>query len=1108
MALDANDLVLAGEIKNVPPEALEHEKGDHVLVWAKKEACKEGLVPAIVRSFNKSGGEAFTVCTEDGCTLTYQNAADAPDGHFCLALPHGTCGNARSNRLWLQLYAIGPGSQTGLRGGWRGLLVGAGARAIGGLVAHIMELMPDADDSSIEARGSNGESYWLFAQAAEEAELRRRVGDAAKKCLRSYSALQKGLEAFQSIGLHAEQDCCVLTGPCARALVRPLRELLPGCAVHDQSETRLSGVRREKVFVGTEAAAARTAVKTAMSRLGLPQRLLSEDGNATVPLEWRCSAEGPDARTPGLVPAGWSCPANTLAVTGPLPEAVCLVNYARMQGEAPVAVHAEALLPARMGSSTSGSPAHAAANTWALGGLHGDQAGGSYFGPWDIQEARSQQEKDDQDEILPQWSTRNLKRILEGKRSWMSPGRYDASVSLENAPGCIEWEDFKEAGGTSILCELGWCSLENPREWIRQRAALKVRLTIWPMAGAAFPQAKFREAPVVRLSRKHLYELEQNAHLQERLAEVFITGRRHEGLENWNGQKIRRKQPEPLPFCASAHPEPLEIARKILRGPRPAVKDIEDIERWAALISGGERPCSLCGTCTALMSEALPHLWRLETQPGRLVCTFPSSWRPRAPVYLPQTAVGCALPAPHAFKALPMPGQALLPLEEGSHAEEAAAKLAPWNIPPRSRDFVLALLARTPPAAMEGCRHLLTTLAHMERQAAIRNLEVLQEALPRVRDDVAAKILGHVFLGVTRGRQQGCALARTLTDLSAKSPKGREPWSLGGLLRLAALPCAPVEHKALTTFLSLFAQPRSQRAHEEAERQVREWLGPTNGEHPLLGLAAEMLKPSARRHLVDALEGCCSVPRCDLRCACRLMLAPFRPAASSEATLWSAAAITRWTSLTLGREQDPWTHEESIERLKIVGDSGLLVRRVLERLEARAVGAAEWDRRLEALLAQPAGVVPGVPVLPLVPSVPLAQREAEQYEAPRPGEARWYDSHEQPEHQALLLEHTLRELMSLLFHLSLTAERDQGVLVIEESSVERVLRGDPEYISLEKRRAPHGKMHVSPDALARQLAAVGQGTEQGFFRSILFEGSASEDECTGRCLPRKYLWTH
>ena len=98
--------------------------------------------------------------------------------------------------------------------------------------------------------------------------------------------------------------------------------------------------------------------------------------------------------------------------------------------------------------------------------------------------------------------------------------------------------------------------------------------------------------------------------------------------------------------------------------------------------------------------------------------------------------------------------------------------------------------------------------------------------------------------------------------------------------------------------------------------------------------------------------------------------------------------------------------------------------------------------------------------------------------------------------------------MSLLFHLSLTAERDQGVLVIEESSVERVLRGDPEYISLEKRRAPHGKMHVSPDALARQLAAVGQGTEQGFFRSILFEGSASEDECTGRCLPRKYLWTH
>jgi hypothetical protein len=355
-----------------------------------------------------------------------------------------------------------------------------------------------------------------------------------------------------------------------------------------------------------------------------------------------------------------------------------------------------------------------------------------------------------------------------------------------------------------------------------------------------------------------------------------------------------------------------------------------------------------------------------------------------------------------------------------------------------------------------------------------------------------------VFLGVTRGGAQGCALARALTDLS-KSPRDCEAWSLGELLRLAALPCGS-EHKALTALVTLFAQRRAQhRARQEAEQNVRRWLGSANGELPLLGLAAGMLKPSARQHFVESLQGCCGVPRCDLRCACRLLLAAFRPAALSEA--WSAAAITRWASLTLGRERDPWAHEESIERLKIVSDAGLPARRVLERLEARAVSAKEWDARLELLLARPAA-----PSVASSAPIPLAQREAEQYEAPAPGEARWYDAHEQPEHQALLLDHTLRELMSLLFHLSLSTE-DQGVLTIEDGAVERVLRGDLEYISLENRRAPRGKMHISPEALAQQLAALAAvGTE--LRRSILFEGSASTDERTGRCLPRRYLWAH
>ena len=1146
--LDANAVIHTGEVKNMPAEALEYEEGTNVFVWAsrvKDGKSTEGLVPAIVKTYHKSGDGAFTVCTEDGRTLTYLTAPYASDKHFCFALPHGTCGNTRSHRQWIQLYAITPCTDTyipkGLRGGWRGLLVGAGARAIGALIATVMELAPDADDSSIEGKGTNGECYWLFAQASGERELRVRVQEALYRCLRSYLILQQHLEAFQSLLLHTEQKHCVLTGPCASALLPPLRLHLPAwCKIEEQSHTQLAGVRREKVcLVGCDLPTARAAVTRSMMQVGLPERLLHDNNNVFAKCclkssVWRCTSEGPNARHPGIVhpEAGWSCPANTLAVQGPSAEAVCLVNYARMQGEVPVAIHAEALAPLSFAACNTGNPALAAASTWALNGLNVDQARGSYFGPWEIRDARSKQESEDQDEVLPQWSIRNLKRVLEGKSSSMRPGRYDAVVSLENSPACIEWEDFKDPSGNIILCDVGWCGLENPKEWIKQPAQCKckMRLTIWPLAGTAFPQAKFREAPVVRLSRKHLYEIEQNVHLQQRLAEVFITSKRHEGLENWNSQKIRKKAPEPLPFCASAHPEPLEIARKVLRLPQPAVQDIEAIERWAGLISDGERPCSLCGTCTSLMNAAIPHLWRIEPQPGRLVCTFPSSWKPRAAMYVHQASATHALPAPPVLTPLMASDE-----QEGvtSNAEEAMSKIVTWNIPQECKDLVTCLLRRIrSPAAMEGCRHLMIALVKLDRVKKNRSVELdalqdLKRVLPKIQDAKAAEIVGHVFVGAVIERSpQGNELSRTLAQLSMPlktNKQGWRPWPLNGLLRLAALPCTPSEHKALATILGIVAKAGAQyRMQVKAERDVRTWLGFTNEDLPLLRLSSSLLKPSHRESFIELLEGCCKVPRSDLRCACRLMFAAFRSNASSwnsedDASAWNSKAITQWASLTIGKEQDPWTHEESIDRLEIVVVSGLLMRRVLELLEEHNVCAKHWDDQLELVLKGPTtrtrSAVSSTPVT-------LAQRQAEQYEAPTPGEARWYDSHEQPEHQALLLDHTLRELMSLLFHLSLTAERDQGVLVLEDATaVERVLRGDPEYIFLEKRNCLDGKMHVSPETLARQLDLLAQlclphmekleaELLRDPIRSILFEGSASVNEYSGRCLPRRYLWTH
>ena len=62
-------------------------------------------------------------------------------------------------------------------------------------------------------------------------------------------------------------------------------------------------------------------------------------------------------------------------------------------------------------------------------------------------------------------------------------------------------------------------------------------------------------------------------------------------------------------------------------------------------------------------------------------------------------------------------------------------------------------------------------------------------------------------------------------------------------------------------------------------------------------------------------------------------------------------------------------------------------------------------------------------------------------------------------------------------------------------------------------------MHVSPETLARQLDLLAQlclphmekleaELLRDPIRSILFEGSASVNEYSGRCLPRRYLWTH
>jgi hypothetical protein len=224
----------------------------------------------------------------------------------------------------------------------------------------------------------------------------------------------------------------------------------------------------------------------------------------------------------------------------------------------------------------------------------------------------------------------------------------------------------------------------------------------------------------------------------------------------------------------------------------------------------------------------------------------------------------------------------------------------------------------------------------------------------------------------------------------------------------------------------------------------------------------------------------------------------------------------QWTSLTIGKLHCHWTPQECTSRFADVIVKNLRACTVLQHLQEHNSCCKHWDTQLTLLTEHKAAAPPAN----FNPRILLAQREAEQLEAPIPGTPRWSDSHEQPEHQALLLEHAVRELMSLLFHLSLSAERDQGLLLVQDASViDRVLRGDWEYLLLESRHCVGSKMHISPVMLCEQLSLlsslwlpqVEKKEAEGFIRErimcALTRGSASTSEYTGRCLPRKYIWT-
>jgi len=1122
--MDANTIYRLGDLANIPAESVEYERGDRVEVWTLLPGGGEGFAPATVLDYDKRADGAFRVLLDRGGELSYLSGAAPLPTHFCLALPLGQCANAERRRAWVHLYTVPPGAadavHLGERAGWRGLLVGPGARPVGAMLASRLSLLPDADDSCMDA-GGDGECYWLYTRAESAQLVRERIAAAATCALRAFAPLQRCLEESQCLWLQGGSPA-TLQGPGALALAGGLARALPQAAVRALSAPQKRCVRRERITVeGAGGEELLAALQAAMRAAGLPARLLRE---GTPPEEWeavagagerawRCGAEGPNARYAGrLEHEGWRSPANTLSVCGPHAEALCLVNYARARGEAPAVAHVEEVLPAALQHGPLATPAHAAAARWALGGLKERQAHGLYYGPWALRPAADEQEREDQAAVLPQWSARNVRRLLQGQLLSAPPTRrLEVAVRLEEAPPAVEWEDFRRADGTPVFAATGWAQLENPGQapegWVTTPGAeCRLRLTVRCEPGAAFPQARARELPRVRVCQRRLARAEGDAEVRRRLQAVFRTGEEHVGLENWRGDVVR--EPEPLPLCASGHPQPWD------RLARPERFDLADLEDWAAHISSGRLPCSFCGACSAALGAAVPGLWTMLPREDVLVCVFPGHWQP-APLALK------AEPAP--LPALEAPVQApALGVGPCSEAERAAA-LASWGLGAAPPFLAEELLRTVPSAALPWCEALAREVAARppEKEAATRELaREVGHVLSAARSQFAVETVRQVFAAEAEKQEKqspaatprGRELTRALRQLRT-APAGRS-WELRPLLLLAVAANGHAEAAGLSAFLRLLLRPAEPARTAEA-RAVQTWLaGAPDEPPPPLARLTELLgqrrpQGALRESFGEALRDCAGVPGAEgaPRGLAFAMRAVCAAAATSTVLLgvrgdmstWNAASITEWVRLSAS-----WSPDESVGRLRIAVARRQSAARVLRTLAENSVSAAQFDIELQTLCGARAAAPP-----PTAPAGrrPLAQRLAEQLVAPAPGTERWEDAHDQWEHQALLLDHVLRELMSALFRLSalappLAPEVLEDLELATEDAVAAVLRGDPEHLAAEQL-----VLDTRLDAAARERACAGLEVAEGAqLLDVLTCGAASLTGVTGRCLPRRRLW--
>ena len=505
-------------------------------------------------------------------------------------------------------------------------------------------------------------------------------------------------------------------------------------------------------------------------------------------------------------------------------------------------------------------------------------------------------------------------------------------------------------------------------------------------------------------------------------------------------------------------------------------------------VSSGAFSCSLCGECQRKLQRAAPGLWTVRPRENVLVACFPTAWQPGPCVLAPP-------PLPAAQAALPdAPAPAALgsPMEAPRDPGTASRLLVRWPCSEAQRSSGAEMLRAVPEhwyAAECDCsplRDLVSAVEHASNaQAALMRGAIAAAAALFETPDCARRV-GLLCKGVTTPEFKAPhhELVRELQTLCRQ----KQGWSFAHVCLLAALPLHAEDERGLAHLLTAAASTDHSRA-PESRRVLLAWLsGPGDKRFPDFSVdraRAALRCASSREELLRFLRQA----RGDLRAALQCLFAIFAGGGQPlknprDPACWNAAALVKWQHQTVA-----WA---GAERLRLLEQAAR--RPAWQVLQLLGDGAELFEQALHpdrAESAQPC---------PLLPS--LGTRSVEQLLPPTPGEARWYDAHEQPEHQALLLAHNLRELLSKLVGVAAATAPGAPVRLLRSADeAASMLRGDLEYLTLEGHHLPR----TLPAELLRLLLASST-TEEVAVRDALANGSASTTRFTGRCLPRRCRW--